>query len=178
MPLIKTYEFEEAQGELKELYEEIIKVRGSIGNNAKLFSASPELLRQQLDFIKYYTKHETLSFSLLASIRICVSNQEKCNYCIDFNTAMLINYSKWSLEDIEILKKDIFSSKLTKEENILLKFVITSIKNPHAVDKNIINELKEQNWNDKDIIDALNHGARMYATDILFNSFKIEDYQA
>jgi len=178
MPLIKTYEKDEATGELLEIYEEIIKVRGDIGNNAKLFSSSPELLRQQLDFIKYYSTHETLSMPLLACIRICVSNQEKCNYCIDFNTAMLVNYVKWSIEDVENLKKDISSNKLTKEENILLKFVIDSVKNPHAVNQNTINELKEQNWNDKDIIDALNHGARMYATDILFNSFKIEDYQA
>lgn len=177
MPLIKTYEKNEATGELQEIYEEIIKLRGEVGNNAKLFSSSPELLKQQLEFIKYYANHETLSFQLLASIRICVSNQERCNFCIDFNSALLINKAKWSSEDVENLKNDITSHKLTKEENTLLKFVIDSVKNPHRVDEEIINELKKENWDDKDILDALNHGARMYATDILFNSFKIEDYK-
>jgi len=52
------------------------------------------------------------------------------------------------------------------------------MKNPHKVDKNDIDELKKLNWEDKDILDALNHGARMLATDILFNVFKIEDYKA
>ena len=67
MPLIKTYETNEAKGELLEIYNEIIKVRGEVGNNAKLFSSSPELLKQQLDFIKYYSTHPTLSMALLAS---------------------------------------------------------------------------------------------------------------
>lgn len=177
MPLIKTYEKDEATGELLEIYEEIMKLRGEVGNNAKLFSSSPQLLKQQLEFIKYYATHETLSMPLLASIRVCVSNQEKCNFCIDFNTALLVNNAKWTIEEVDNLKDKIYSEKLTKEENTLLKFVIDSVKNPHKVDENIINELKAQSWSDKDILDALNHGARMYATDILFNSFKIEDYE-
>ncbi|RXJ88024.1 carboxymuconolactone decarboxylase family protein [Arcobacter sp. CECT 8985] len=177
MPLIKTYEKEEATGQLLELYEELIKVRGNVGNNAKLFSSSPELLRQQLDFIKYYATHETLSMALLASIRVCVSNQEQCRFCIDFNSALLINKADWTEEDIDSLRNNTYSKKLSKEENTLLKFVVDSVKDSHSVDEDIINELKMQGWSDKDMLDALNHGARMYATDILFNSFKIEDYQ-
>ncbi len=178
MPIIKTYETNEATGELLEIYNEIIKVRGSVGNNAKLFSSSPELLKQQLDFIKYYSTHPTLSMPLLASIRICVSSKEECNFCIDFNTAMLVNYSKWTLEEVQSMKKDLDSSKLTQKENALLKFVINSMKNPHKVNENDMNELRKLDWQDKDIIDALNHGARMLATDIIFNTFKIEDYKA
>jgi hypothetical protein len=52
------------------------------------------------------------------------------------------------------------------------------MKNPHKVNEDDMNELRELKWEDKDIIDALNHGARMLATDILFNTFKIEDYKA
>ena len=118
MPLIKTYETEEATGELLEIYNEIIKVRGSVGNNAKLFSSSPELLKQQLDFIKYYSTHPTLSMPLLASIRICVSTKEECNFCIDFNTALLVNYAKWNLEEVEFMKKNLESKKLTQKEKL------------------------------------------------------------
>jgi hypothetical protein len=52
------------------------------------------------------------------------------------------------------------------------------MKNPHKVNENDMDELRKLDWQDKDIIDALNHGARMLATDILFNTFKIEDYKA
>ena len=45
MPIIKTYETNEASGELLEIYNEIIKLRGEVGNNAKLFSAKIGLNR-------------------------------------------------------------------------------------------------------------------------------------
>jgi len=91
---------------------------------------------------------------------------------------MLINHAKWTLLEVESMKNDLNSSKLNQKENALLKFVINSMKNPHKVNENDINELKKLDWQDKDIIDALNHGTRMLATDILFNTFKIEDYKA
>ena len=37
-------------------------------NNAKLFSSSPELLKQQLDFIKYFLNTPTLSMPLLKQV--------------------------------------------------------------------------------------------------------------
>ena len=52
MPIIKTYETDEATGELKALYDKIVALRGEVGNNAKLFSSSPELLKQQMEFIE------------------------------------------------------------------------------------------------------------------------------
>lgn len=77
MPLIETIQPSEATGELAKLYKIIEAMRGTVRNNAQLFSVSPELLRQQFDFIKYYMKHPTLSMPLLAAIRIMVSSGEE-----------------------------------------------------------------------------------------------------
>lgn len=52
MPLINTITPKEATGELAKLYKIIEMMGRTVGNNAQLFSASPELLRQQMDFIK------------------------------------------------------------------------------------------------------------------------------
>lgn len=177
MPIIKTYEIEEAQGELKKIYEMIIKLRGEVGNNAKLFSSSPALLKQQLDFIAYYMNHPTLSMPLLASVRILVSSSQKCSFCIDFNTAMLVNMAGWSIEEVEAMKTDIKKAKLEDKEIALLEFVIKSVKDAHSADQSDIDTLRAQGWSDKDILDATSHGARMLATDILFNTFKVEDYE-
>lgn len=35
--------------------------------------------------------HPTLSMPLLASIRIMVSRGEDCAFCVDYNSAMLVN---------------------------------------------------------------------------------------
>ncbi len=174
MPLIKTYEPSEATGELKALYDEIVSLRGAVGNNAKIFSVSPEALRQQFEFIKYYMNHPTLSMELLASIRILVSSGEECEFCVDFNTGLLINMAGWSLEQVQAMRENIDNANLQEREKALLRLVVKAIRNSLGVNANDLDELREMQWSDKDIFDAVNHGAKMLATDIIFNTFKIE----
>lgn len=174
MPLIKTYETDEATGELAKLYEMITSMRGRVGNNAKLYSASPELLRQQMEFIKYYMQHSTLSMPLLASIRVLVSSGEDCDFCIDYNTAMLINMAGWSYEQVQAMRQDMDKANLAPKEIAMLKLAIKAIRNAHAINADDLDTLREMGWSDKDILDAVNHATRMLATDIIFNTFKIE----
>ncbi len=176
MPIIKTYEEDEATGELKIIYDVIFRLRGDVGNNAKLFSSSPELLRQQLDFIKYYINHLTLSMPLLAAIRLLVSDINRCDFCIDFNTAMLVNMFGWSVDEVQAMKKDIKKGKFEPKEIALLEFVLKSIKDSLSVEQDDVDRLRELGWSDKDILDATSHGARMVSNDILFNTFKIGGY--
>lgn len=174
MPIIKTVPVEEATGELAELYEIITSMRGKVGSNAKLFSVSPQLLRQQMEFIKFYMNHPTLSMPLLASIRVLVSSGEDCEFCIDYNTAMLINMAGWTFEQVQAMCKNIDEANLPAREIAMLHVALKAIRNPHGVNADDLDALREMGWNDKDILDALNHAARMLATDVLFNVFKIE----
>ncbi|MBU0632526.1 hypothetical protein KKA17_07765 [bacterium] len=175
MPLIHTIEPQDATGELAKIYEMITSMRGNVGNNAKLFSTSPELLRQQMEFIKYYMKHPTLSMELLASIRILVSSGEDCQFCIDYNTGMLINMAKWTFEQVSAMRQDPKSANLPKREIAVLLFVIKAVRNAHGINADDMDTLREMDWSDGDILDALNHGTRMLAIDIIFNAFKIEN---
>jgi hypothetical protein len=54
MPLINTVKPENATGELAELYGKITAMRGRVSNSTQIFSASPELIKQQMSFIEYY----------------------------------------------------------------------------------------------------------------------------
>jgi alkylhydroperoxidase family enzyme len=174
MPIIQTVEPEEATGLLAKLYKKITLMRGHIGNNAKLFSSCPELLRQQMDFIQHYTQHPTLSLPLLAAIRVMVSAGESCDYCVDYNTAMLTNMAGWTPEQVAAMRGDTDASPLAAKERALLKTVVKAIRNAHGVTADDLDVLREAGWSDTDIFDAVHHGARMLATDILFNTFKIE----
>ncbi|MGD9970217.1 MAG: carboxymuconolactone decarboxylase family protein [Sulfuricurvum sp.] len=177
MPLIQTIDPSEATGELANLYAMIEKMGRTVGNNAKLFSISPEILRQQLDFIKHYMNHPTLSMPLLAAIRIMVSGAEECQFCVDYNTAMLINLAGWREDQVSAMRKDPASANLPKREKAMLLLVIKAIRNAHGVSANDLDVLREMGWEDRDIFDAVNHAARMLSTDILFNAFRIEDYR-
>jgi len=174
MPIIRTVEPEEATGELAEIYRNVKAQRGRIGNNAKLFSCSPELLRQQLDFIRYYAAHPTLSMPLLAALRILVSAGESCDFCVDYNTAMLINMAGWTPDQVAAMRGNVDDAPLEPAERALLKTAVKAIRNAHGVTADDLDALRETGWSDTDIFDAVSHGARMLATDILFNAFKIE----
>lgn len=176
MPLIQTIAPSEATGELAKLYKIIEAMRGTVGNNAQLFSVSPELLRQQMDFIKYYMKHPTLSLPLLAAIRIMVSSGEECQFCIDYNTGMLINMAGWTFEQVNAMRKDPNSANLPEREIAMLNLAIKAIRNAHGITANDLDTLREMGWSDSDILDAVNHATRMLATDIIFNTFKIENF--
>lgn len=174
MPIIKTVAPEEATGALAGYYKQIEAMRGKVGNNAMLFSSVPELLRQQMDFVAYYAKHPTLPLPLLAAVRVMVSSGESCDYCIDFNTAMLVNMAGWTPEQVAAMRSDVDAAPLEAKEKALLKLVVKAVRSAHDVSAEDVEALRVLGWNDADIFDAVHHGARMLSTDVLFNTFKIE----
>ena len=175
MPLIHTIQPQDASGELAKIYEIITSMRGTVGNNEKLFSVSPELLSQQMDFIKFYMNHPTLSMPLLACIRIMVSSGEECQFCIDYNTAMLINMAGWTFDQVAAMRKNLNEANLPEREIAMLHLAVKAVRNAHGVNADDLDTLREMNWSDSDILEAVNLATRMLAIDIIFNTFKIEN---
>jgi len=178
MPLIHTIAPQEATGELAQLYAQVLALRGRVPNSSQIWSSSPDLYKQQLAFIDYYRLHKSLSVALLASIRILVSSSTNCQYCVDFNSAMLINQMGWSPQEVMELKQEGTSIQLSEKENKMLSFVLKSVKNNKKADVNELNILRGLGWSDADLLDALQHGTRMLAVDIIFNTFDIENDNA
>jgi len=56
----------------------------------------------------------------------------------------------------------------------LLLFVLKSCDNPHLVAAEDLDRLRSLGWSEVDIVDAVAHGARMVGTNIIFNTFKID----
>ena len=62
------------------------------------------------------------------------------------------------------------------EKNLLI-WVLNTVKDANNVAAEELDALRAQDWSDQDILEALNHGARMVAGDIIFNAFKVsQDY--
>jgi len=174
MPLIEMISPETATGELAAMYERIRTTRGWVGKAVQMYSTSPELLRQQMDFIGYYFKHPTLSMPLLASIRLLVSEGEACRYCIDFNRTLLIERFGWRHDQVNAMCDNIEDANLPEREIAMLKTVLNAVRNAQAITADDLDRLREAGWTDADILDAVNHGARMLTADILLNAFKVE----
>jgi uncharacterized peroxidase-related enzyme len=174
MSLLKTIAPEEATGEVAQLYERIKQGFGSVPTSFQSLSASPALLKQQLDFVGYYVPHPTLSPALLACIRMLVSRQTHCEYCIGMNAGLLVNMMGWTPEQVAATQADPAAANLPEREKAMLLFVLATVRDALAVTAADVDVLRAQGWSDADILDATHHGARMLAVDILLNAFKIE----
>ncbi len=174
MPLISTVTPTEATGKVAKIYSQIEQTFGRVPNATQLFSSSPELMQRIWRELGYYMQHPNLRRPLLATIRMLISQQSQCEYCIDFNAGLLINMFGQSPEQVAATKQDPNQAPLEEKEKAMLLFVLKSVKTPTEVTEQDVQALRALGWEDGDIIDATAHGARHVAIDILFNTFKIE----
>lgn len=174
MAMIETVSPQHASGPVAAVYSEIEQTLGHIPNGMQLFSASPTLLGQQWQQLGYYMRHPNLSFPLLASIRLLCSTEHECDYCIGFNSALLVNHAGWTLDQVNATKRDASAAPLSPKELALLQFVLKAVGAPKTASENEVAALRALGWHEADIFDAVAHGARNVAVDIIFNTFKVQ----
>lgn len=177
MSLLKTVPPTEASGEVAAIYDQIKAAFGGVPNVLSIWSASPYFLKQQFEMIGYYMQHPSLSGPLLACIRMVVSKNTHCQYCVDMNAGMLINMMGWTQEQVAAVVDDPAAANLLEREKAMLLFVLKAVDDAPGVSAAELDALRSHGWSDIEIFDALNHGARMVAGDIILNAFKVErDY--
>jgi uncharacterized peroxidase-related enzyme len=174
MTLIQTVSPEAATGDVAAIYKQIEARFGFVPAVMQMRSASPELLRLMLEGQAYYMQHPTLSGSLLACIRMLVSQRNQCAYCIDLNMSLLTNMYGWSQDQVEATRSDVEAANLDDKDKAMLRFVVKGVADPMAVQATDLDVLRALEWTDAEILDGLNHGALMSASDILINAFKVE----
>ena len=174
MSLLSGVAPEAATGDVAEIYAEVKTVLGGVPNVIRIWSASPVLLRQQWEFIKYSLNHPTLSGALSACVRMLVSQRGRCDYCIDLNAEFLVELYGWTPDQVAAVRADPKMANLPERERDMLLMVLKAVENPHGVDADELDALRARGWSDRDIFDAMNHGARTVAGDTLISAFKVE----
>lgn len=174
MSILQTVTPEAATGEVAEIYAQIKNAWGHVPTAIQAYSANPFLLKHQWEYYGSIMQHPTLSFPLTASIRMLVSQAGHCDYCIDMNGGMLINVAGWTPEQVAATRADFNDSPLSPQEKTLLGLVLKATSNSSRVDAADLQAARAAGWTDRDILDAVNHGARMVASDIIINGFKVE----
>lgn len=175
MPIIQTIHPSEANGEVADIYQQATQAFGRVPSALQMYSASPAMLTQQWQSIGYYMNHPTLSFPLLATIRMLVSQENACDYCVGFNAAMLINVAKQTPEQVAETKRNPTLAPLNDKDKAMLLLVLKATSTPKDVSTSDLQHLRELGWHDADIMDAVSHGARNMAVDYIFNTFKVEN---
>ena len=174
MPLIHTYTPDTAEGQVKVIYDQITSAFGQVPNALQTFSSSPAVLAEHWQSIGYYMQHPTLSFNLLTIMRMLISEDHGCEYCVGFNAAMLVNMGGLSLDQVAATKQNPQNAPLVDKDKAMLMFVLKATQASAPTTPADIAVLKAHGWNDGDILDGLAHGATMVATDIILNTLQIE----
>ena len=104
MALIKTIEPGKAEGQAKEIYDTMQSLAGMVPAPLQLASASPWMLNIMWQSIQYFSKHPTLSFALLSTIRYLVAREYDYAFCTSLNRKFLMMQGM-SEEDIQKIEK-------------------------------------------------------------------------
>ena len=174
MSILQTVTPEAATGEVAEIYAQIKNAWGHVPTAIQVFSANPFLLKHQWEYYGSVMQHPRLSMPLTACIRMLVSQAGHCDYCIDMNAGMLINAAGWTPEQVAATRADFNDSPLSGAEKILLGLVLKMTRDSSGATSADLQAARDAGWSDGDILDAVNHGARMVAGDIVINGFKVE----
>ena len=173
MALISTDSPENAEGSIKEAYEMFMKNIGMIPKPMEMMSASPALFDIQLQRIRYFSKHPTLGFPLLAHIRDLVAHNLNYAFCMDFNRHVLKKQGI-SDDDIRKMEADPSESMLEEKDSAMLAFVVKAVKDPASVTADDVKKLKDMGWKDRDMVDALSQGVSMIDHSIMMQVFQID----
>ena len=81
MPYVRTIPYEEAQGELKDVYDNMIKVRGNISNVQAVSSLRPHIIKTLAAHVGSVMRSESgVSRAEREMVAAVVSATNKCQY--------------------------------------------------------------------------------------------------
>ncbi len=174
MSLLHIPPVEEATGEVKEIFDEIVNVRGSVPNGLKLWSVSPRALKAQWAGIKSILSRPKEEQKLYTIIRYLASDENGCTYCIGLNGSMLINYYGMTQDELIAIQKAPSNAPLDKKNKALLIFAMKAIKDADSVSANDIELLKKLGISEKEMFDIVLAASHMFVVNTLFKTFKVE----
>jgi alkylhydroperoxidase family enzyme len=176
MSIINTQTNETAQGEVRKIYDELLR-RGLpfIPKPVQVMSASPELMTRYWPMITWVLDHPRLSRQLLAYIRLGVALTSDYPYCVELNTAALQQMMQLTPEQLAMFREDPSKAQLSEAERELVAFVVRASSEPEEITANDVQRLRDLGWADPDIFDATFMGAFMLTSGVLFNTFKMHE---
>lgn len=152
MAYIKVISESEADGKLKEVYQQISSARGKLSNIMKIHSLMPDTMIKHLDlYLSIMFSNSNLSREEKEILAVVVSKLNNCDYCVNHLAEALNHYwkDKKRLENfIEKLDDPAFSDKF----RLAVKYTSKLTTTPSAVVKDDIDKLKQIGWVDEDIL--------------------------
>lgn len=174
MSLLKVVAPDQAEGEIAAIYEGTKAAIGMIPNSMIMQSVNPLALRNMAQNIGYVVNHPSLSSVLFTLIRLGVSTDHSCSYCVTTNKGILLSEGM-EMDQINAIIADPTQAPLGEKEKALLLYTLKAVNSSNEVGEPEIAALREVGATDIEIFDALQHGASQLAGDVMINALKVEN---
>ena len=153
MPWITVIDEKQAEGKLKEIYENISKKRGKISNIMKIHSLRPKIMQKHMDlYLSILFGKSNLKRVDRELIAVVVFSINDCDYCISHH-AEALNYYWKDKSRIKKLIKDYNKIKLSDREKKMLDYVTKLTKKPESMMEEDVNILKYVGFGEEEILD-------------------------
>ncbi len=155
MAYIKVIPYQESEGKLKEIYEDLIKKRGKLAAVHQIQSLNPESIVQHMDlYLGVMFGRSPLSRAHREMMAVVVSTANRCKYCISHHAGALNHFWK-DPEKVQLLSKDYLQVELTESQRVLCDYAYDLTRNPINIEESDqIQSLKDVGWEDRAILDA------------------------
>jgi len=148
--------------EMKVLLRGIKQSLGHVPPHFELFaSVSPTRFKMFMQEIEYLSTHARINPDFFALLRYYVASQNGLSYCIKFNHALLLSkgYRAEQLSMLEVSAKNV---PLDERHQALFVEAVNALDNPEGFTAETLKRLNTLDWNDADILDAVDHGAFLF----------------
>jgi len=155
MAYIDVKEYNDAEGRLKEIYDDLIKTRGKLAEVHKIQSLNPETIVAHMDlYLKIMFGRSPLKRYQREMLGVVVSKSNDCEYCITHHAEAVNFYWKDDQKMADFIS-DFTSVTLSKTDRILCYYAKELTLNPqHFKDDTEAEKMKAVGLSDRAILDA------------------------
>ncbi|WP_436517946.1 peroxidase-related enzyme [Ekhidna sp. To15] len=155
MSFIDTIQPDQAEGELKEIYDDLIKSRGKIAEVHKIQSLNPESIVNHMElYMTIMFGKSPLRRVHREMMAVIVSISNKCEYCQVHHLEAVKNFWRDD-QKLDAFQVDFEAAPLDEKEKSLCRFAKELTENPEkSEDAGLVKPLKKAGFTDREILDA------------------------
>jgi uncharacterized peroxidase-related enzyme len=147
---------ESAEGELKSIYEDLVKKRGKLARIHTIQSQHPQSITAHMDlYMELMFGKSPLRRAQREMIAVVVSAANQCEYCQLHHGEALLAY--WKDEQrVQQLRKDYTQAGLEAADQLLCEYAHNLTTDPanQPLHSECVQMLKEAGWSERAILDA------------------------
>lgn len=154
MAYIHTIPYSKAEGELKDIYEQLINDRGKLADVHRIQSLNPPTIVSHMQlYMDIMFGKSPLRRYQREMIAVVVSAANQCNYCIQHHAEALRHY--WKDEGkLQQLQNDFEQLQLSETDRALCRYAHTQTLKPQNANGSQVDALRQTKLSDRAILDA------------------------